>query len=220
MEGGHTCPPAPRQPMANSEFRNPNDDIDKHGQKLPHWQQGEAMQFVTFRLGDSIPKAKVDFWLAERKMFVVRQPPPWDEATARDYQERFTRKLENWLDDCVGSCLLREPANREILAATMMRFHGERYDFHSWVIMPNHVHTLFTPKEKIEKSVQAWKGVSARVIGKGSIWQRDYRDTLIRDADHFRNAVRYIRRNPSKAKLREGEYSLWESPRAAAVGLT
>jgi putative transposase len=102
----------------------------------------------------------------------------------------------------------------------MIRFHGERYDFHSWVIMPNHVHALFTPKEKIEKSIQAWKGVSAREIGQGSIWQRGYRDTLIRYAEHFRNAVLYIRRNPSKAKLRQGEYSLWESPRAAALGQT
>lgn len=203
--------------MADRDFLNRYEEIDKHGRELPHWQQGDAMQFVTFRLGDSIPKGKVDLWLAERKMFVVRQPPPWDDATAREYHERFTRKIEKWLDGCEGSCLLREAANREILSSTLMRFHGDRYEFISWVIMPNHVHALFVPKERIEKSIQAWKAYSAREIGQGSIWQRGYRDTLIRDSEHFWNAVRYIRRNPSKAGLRQGEFSLWESPRAAAI---
>jgi hypothetical protein len=42
-------------------------------------------------------------------------------------------------------------------------------------------------------------------------WQQDYFDRLVRDADHFANCVRYIRRNPVKAKLRAGEYTLWES---------
>lgn len=203
--------------MADHDFLNPYEDIEKHGRELPHWQQGESMQFVTFRLGDSIPKEKVDLWLAERKMFLVRQPPPWNEATAREYQQRFTRKLEKWLDDCEGSCLLRNRSDREILERTMMRFQGIRYELISRVIMPNHVHAIFIPKEKIEKTIQAWKAFSARGIGKGSIWQRDYRDTLIRDSEHFRNAVRYIRRNPSKARLRPDEFSLWESPRAAAI---
>ncbi len=38
---------------------------------------------------------------------------------------------------------------------------------------------------------------------------------MIRDADHFANVVRYIRRNP--AKLPAGTFTLWESPRALAV---
>ena len=63
--------------------------------------------------------------------------------------------------------------------------------------------------------MQAWKGISARRIGQGSIWQRNYRDTLIRDAEHFANAVRYFRRNP--AKLPAKRYTLWQSPRAASI---
>lgn len=60
--------------------------------------------------------------------------------------------------------------------------------------------------------MKSWKGVSARRIGKGSIWQKGYRDTMIRDAGHFANAVRYIRRNP--AKLRPDTFTLWQSERA------
>lgn len=63
--------------------------------------------------------------------------------------------------------------------------------------------------------IKIWKGVSARKIGQGNIWQKNYRDTLIRDSIHYANAVRYIRRNP--AKLNPGEFSLWQSERAQGV---
>jgi REP element-mobilizing transposase RayT len=91
-----------------------------------------------------------------------------------------------------------------------MRFDGERVDHAAWVIMPNHVHLLFSPRVPMEKLIQAWKGHSARLLGRGPIWQRDYHDTMIRDVSHFANALRYIRRNPLKAGLAEGRYTLWE----------
>ena len=83
--------------------------------------------------------------------------------------------------------------------------------------MPNHVHALFSPFTDLGALVGAWKSASARRIGLGSLWQRNYRDTLIRDGEHFANAVRYIRRNPEKARLRDSEFTLWESERAQRV---
>jgi REP element-mobilizing transposase RayT len=77
------------------------------------------------------------------------------------------------------------------------------------------VHLLFTPNWPLEKLLKTWKGVSARRNGKGSIWQRHYRDTLIRNARHFAAVVRYIRKNP--AKLPEGTFTLWESERAKKI---
>jgi putative transposase len=74
---------------------------------------------------------------------------------------------------------------------------------------------LFTPMASLEKLMQSWKGVSSRRMGAGTIWQKNYRDTLIRDAGHFANAVRYIRRNP--AKLQQGTFTLWQSERALAI---
>jgi putative transposase len=49
------------------------------------------------------------------------------------------------------------------------------------------------------------------------LWQRDYFDRIIRDATHFRNCVRYIRRNPEKARLAAGEYTLHEHEISSAV---
>jgi methionine salvage enolase-phosphatase E1 len=59
------------------------------------------------------------------------------------------------------------------------------------------------------------EGPHREKIGLGSIWQKGYRDTMIRDGDHFANAVRYIRKKP--AKLRHSTFTLWQSERALAV---
>jgi REP element-mobilizing transposase RayT len=198
-----------------SDFLDPHKDIEKHGAKLPHWQQDEVMLFVTFRLGDSMPASLLKKWITERTLWLRQHPKPWDQKTERSYHLRFTRQLEDWLDEGHGSCLLRDPAHRSILEETLMNDHGSRVAHHAWVIMPNHVHLLFSPNWPIEKLLKSWKDVSARRISKGSIWQRHYRDTLIRDARHFVRAVRYIRRNPMK--LPKATYTLWESPRSREV---
>ncbi|MCW1926074.1 transposase [Luteolibacter arcticus] len=203
--------------MVAPEFFNPEGIVKKHGDLLPHWQQGEVMQFITFRLGDALPKEKVQLWLAQRKVWLTHHPRPWNAATEAEYHKEFTWRLERWLDRGAGSCLLRESAARSILADVLMKFQGERYEHQAWVIMPNHVHLLCVPRVPLEKLIQAWKSKSASRIGKGHIWQRNYRDTLIRDADHFANAVRYIRNNPTKAKLPEDTFTLWQSPRAQRV---
>ena len=199
------------------DFLNPDAPIEKHDGQLPHWEQGEVLQFVTFRLGDALPREKVMHWKVQSETFRNTWPPPWTPEVEAEYHREFTRKLERWLDQGAGACWFRDESYRILLEEIIMHFHGERVDHPAWVIMPNHVHLLFKPIAPIEKLVQAWKSVSAKRIGKGSIWQPNYRDTLIRDSGHFANAVRYIRRNPEKAKLRDEEFTLWQSERAMGV---
>jgi len=175
------------------------------------------MQFVTFRLGDALPSETVLHWKNQRDSWRSTWPPPWTPEQEAEYHQRFTAKLETWLDQGAGSCLLEDPSNRVILAEVLMRFQGERVNHHAWVIMPNHVHLIFKPMVPLETLMQAWKSISAKQIGKGSIWQSNYRDTMIRDGDHFANAVRYIRHNPIKAKLRKDHFSLWQSDRALRI---
>jgi REP element-mobilizing transposase RayT len=198
-----------------SEFYHPERGTLKHGADLPHWQQGEVMQFVTFRLADSMPQSKLRIWKDELSTWKTHNPEPWSENQTREYHQRFTWKLENWLDEGHGACILKEPTKRSILEETLMHDQGTRATHHTWVIMPNHVHLLFTPMAPLDKLMQSWKGVSSRRIGAGTIWQKNYRDTLIRDSQHFANAVRYIRRNP--VKLRSETFTLWQSERALAI---
>jgi type I restriction enzyme R subunit len=198
-----------------SDFLNDSAEILKHGAKLPHWQQGEVMQFVTVRLGDAMPATKLRLWKEDHATWLSHHPKPWTAEQEHEYHQRFTRMLETWLDEGLGSCLLRESAHRESIREVLMRYQGERVEHHAWIIMPNHLHLLFTPKAPLESLMKAWKGVSARLIGHGSIWQKNYRDTLIRDGRHFANAVRYIRRNPAKLPL--GTFTLWQGERALKV---
>lgn len=110
------------------------------------------------------------------------------------------------------------------MAAALQHFEGQRYTNLAWVVMPNHVHTLFVlhPAWTLEKMLHSWKrhaalNINASLGRSGALWQRDYFDRLVRDRAHFGNCVRYIRRNPVKAQLQAGEYHHFESDIARAV---
>jgi hypothetical protein len=92
------------------------------------------------------------------------------------------------------------------------------------VVMPNHVHDVFVLNSAwlLESIILSWKGFTARqinpLIGRtGRVWQRDYFDRLVRNARHLANRIRYIRRNPQKARLHEGEFVLYESELAKDI---
>ena len=137
------------------DYLHPDQPIQKHGLKLPHWQQGEAMQFVTFRLGDALPKEKIELWKTQRNAWNRTWPKPWTQEQEAEYHRRFTHRLERWLDAGAGSCLLRDPSNREILEKILMFDDGRKHEHHAWVIMPNHIHLLFKPLAPLESLIQA-----------------------------------------------------------------
>jgi type I restriction enzyme R subunit len=209
-------------------FFNPDEETDKHRRNLPHWQQGEAWMFVTWRLGDSLPKAKLDQWKEERVIWLSHHPEPWDEKTETEYHARFSSQIDEWLDQGSGSCVLKDPANAGIVADALRHFDGERYEIVSFVVMPNHVHVLFRPlgSHRIGDIVKTWKGFTAREINKrigksGPLWQEEYWDRLIRNERHFFKVAEYVRENPVKAKLREGQFILeggFSNPPQASSG--
>ncbi len=49
-----------RPVMSLSPFLDPFADIGRHAGALPHWQQGAALCFVTWRLADALPQAALD----------------------------------------------------------------------------------------------------------------------------------------------------------------
>lgn len=194
-------------------FFNPLAGIDITQNHLPHWQQGEAWVFLTWRLTDSLPKALLDAWKLERDIWLARHPEPWDEEKEDEYHARFSEQLDAWLDQGSGSCVLRNPPNAQTVADALLHFDGDRYKLASFVVMPNHVHVLFQPKDRhtLPAIVKSWKGFTAREInmrlGKtGALWQEDYWDRLMRNEQHFFKVMEYIRENPVKAKL-EGRHS-------------
>ena len=200
------------------KFFNPFGEIRKSRSGLPHWEQPGVCLFLTFRLADSIPEQKLRNWREEREIWTDRHPKPWTDAQEREYHLRFSGQIDRWLDAGEGSCVLKSAGTRSCLTKTLLAGNGDAFALHSFVIMPNHVHLLtsFRQGELLKNRLQRWKGGSARCINEelqrtGRLWQLGYFDRLIRDAEHFGNCVRYIRRNPQKACLREGQYALWEA---------
>ncbi|MCX6899278.1 MAG: transposase [Verrucomicrobia bacterium] len=213
-------PPLPAKACGSDtpQFLNPFEKIQITQNRLPHWQQDGVTYFVTFRLADSIPADKLARWKSEREVWMRLHPPPWTAQVERDYLERFAHTTECWLDKGYGACLLRAGEPQRIVANALAHFEGQRHHSHAWVAMPNHIHALFSLIEgcQLETLIQSWKGFTAheinRVTGRaGTLWERDYFDRLVRDSKHFWNCVRYIRRNPLKAKLQPGQYVLFES---------
>lgn len=204
--------------MDSLKFFDPRADIEKHTSVLPHWEQPGASYFVTFRLADSLPKEKLEEWKCERDAWIEAHPKPWSEEVEKDFHERFSSTIEHWLDAGHGSCVLRDPSASRIVGDALNHFEGQRCIQHAWVVMPNHVHALFTllGEHHLDQLLHSWKSFTANKIHafteeRGRCWQRDYFDRLIRDQAHFQNCVRYIRKNPMKSKLRPGEYLLFES---------
>jgi len=202
-------------------FYNPDDTTTKHRRNLPHWQQGETWAFVTWRLGDSLPRALLDHWKEERAIWLRHHPKPWDEIIEFEYHERFSRRIDDWLDEGRGACLLKDPENARIVVNALRHFDGERVEIASFVVMPNHVHVLFRllGKHALEAVVKSWKGFTAKAINKrmgstGPLWQAEYWDRLIRSEGHFLNVVAYIRENPKGARVFQPVY---ESAAVAAV---
>ena len=207
---------------------------------LPHFDDVETTQHVTFHLADSLPRE-----VAQRLRDEVRRLP----LEKQDVEWR--KRVEAWIDSGYGSCVLRELEVAEMAQNAFFYFDGERYRLLEWVVMPNHVHVLFQPINgwTVAQTVASWKKYTARGItefrrrasqetggprsGSGGasqetgvpreepspVWHREYWDRFIRNERHFQQAVEYIRQNPVKAALvRQAEDWRWSSAAARGCG--
>ncbi len=198
--------------------------------RLPHWEAEGATYFVTFRLDDSLPKSVLDQIESERRAIIktanqLRRPLSSDER--KRLQHLSTPIIERFLDSGSGSCHLKNRAVASRVADALRYFDEQRYRLFAWCIMPNHVHFVFKvfPGHPLADVVHSWKSLTAkranRILGaKGTFWQREYYDHLVRDADELERAVRYVMMNPEKAKLSNWEW-VWmrgQDARATAGG--
>ena len=156
---------------------------------LPHFDSPELMQAITFRLKDSLP------------MGFDQTRLPVTDALRR-------ARIMELLDAGAGSCILRDPANAEIVKTALLHGEWKHYELHAWVVMPNHAHVLITPHDgaTLASIVQRWKSWTSKEINRrtgaeGAIWQRDYFDRFMRTEAQAGAAFAYIEENPVKAGL-------------------
>ena len=79
----------------------------------------------------------------------------------------------------------------------------ESYKLIAFAIMPNHIHLLLKPFDKLAYVIKKIKGGSAKEINEmmgrnGTFWAKDYYDKAIRDQKHFEIVYEYIKNNPLK----------------------
>ena len=205
-----------RLPAAETPYLDKQSEIKIATGDLPHWHQDGKLQFVTFRLADSLPQTKITLLKQEIEKFTAEHPRPWDEDVTKEYW-RIIGPVENkLLDNGYGSCILKDPRIREIVSDAILFHDGKSCDIVSFVIMPNHVHILMQLRgaSTVMGIMHSIKSFTASKInnffGKtGSVWKREYFDRMIRSESHFRNCLDYILENPRN--LNEGEFQVYPS---------
>ena len=173
---------------------------------FPHFDGEGVTQHVCFHLFDSLPQS------------ILAQ---WREVCGTHASSEWRRRIHDALDKGYGSCYLRDDRLARVVEDALLHFDGERYTLHAWCVMPNHVHTLFTPLNifRMSSIVRSWKSFTAHECNKilertGKFWESEPFDRYIRNQRHFQNAVAYIEGNPVKAGLcEEAEDWRWSSAR-------
>ena len=172
-------------PQYGAQYLNPWADTRTHTRNLPHWEQVGVTYFLTFRLADSLPQVKVRQWREERDQWLKHHPEPWNAKEDHEFHSRFTGRLEEYSDAGYGACWLRRPDISAIVENVVHHFDVERYELGEYVIMPNHVHLLVTPKGKhrLREIEHSWKSFTAKEInklldGRGQSGKRNLTTTL------------------------------------------
>ena len=208
---------------------DPNADLRESHRNLPHRDQAGALTFVTFRLADSMPKqvvaqwhSDIEQWLKKNKLSGKSVNEVLESVSIDNTVKQQLRKFKHikWhghLDDCHGSCLLRKPELAAEVGKSLLHFDDEKYDVERFIVMPNHVHVLIQMRTgfDLRKQFREIQRYSARQINKligrsGELWQGEPFDHVVRSAKQFVYLQNYIRENPTKGNVPEGEYLFWE----------
>jgi putative transposase len=168
---------------------------------LAHFENGAAVQHVTFHLADSLPQSTLQRLEAEMSTFPAK-----------------TRRRTSQTARCLvrrGPWLMYSPrpCDSGVAQTSLLLFDEKRYRLLAWVVMPNHVHVLFQPMDgwTVAEIVASWKKFTARKIfghrrqsgegAAGPVWHREFWDRYIRDSAPLARAIEHIHLNPVKVGL-------------------
>jgi putative transposase len=171
---------------------------------LPHWYAIAQPLFITFRLHGSLPSG--------------REFPP-ESLTSGEAFLCMDRLLDA---SRIGPTYLAMQSIAQIVVDSLQHCGQTDYWLHAWVVMPNHVHMLATPRTEVSGFMRRLKGYTARQANRllartgQTFWQEESYDHLVRTAEEFRNIEGYILNNPVKAGLaRTPEDYRWSSAHIA-----
>jgi REP element-mobilizing transposase RayT len=118
--------------------------------------------------------------------------------------------LDRLLDQVrTGPFYLHQPPIARMVVESI-HHHAEvlgRYALHAFVVMPNHVHMLVSPRIPLPKLTRTLKSYTARQanwmlgLSGNPFWQEESYDHLVRDQSEFNRIRLYIEHNPVCAGL-------------------
>jgi putative transposase len=162
-----------------------------HERALPHCYPPDATLFLTWRLFGSLPRGFKD---------VDASPNPGEAFLRSDRQLDAATDGPRWLAD-------KRIADQVVNAIEQGANEYRLYELFAWVIMPNHVHVVAKPNRPLPVVMRWLKGSTARsanrIMGRTGkpFWQYETYDHRIRNSDEFNQTVRYVERNPVRARL-------------------
>lgn len=185
-------------------FYDPHSELEiKDGGNLPHWHQDGKIQFVTFRLADSLPLCVITELKTKIEEFKNLHPKPWSCDTKREYWNFVGPLEERLLDNGHGSCILKYKEPRDIVKNAILYRDGIDYNVIAFVIMPNHVHVLIQPLgnlslSKILHSIKRFSAVNINRLMQrsGKFWMNESFDRIVRSPLHLKRCLQYINNNP------------------------
>lgn len=180
------------------------------GAQLPHWHQDGVIYFVTFRLADSLPQEKLVRYREEKELWQAEHPGRLSPELEREYHQRFSERIHQWLDANYGSMLLEDSQARKIVEGALQYFDSKRYDLDEFVVSANHVHALVQPRSSYNLSsiLHSWKSFTAKELLKLPIaqtlstapvvWQKESWDHIVRSPASLEKFREYIRAHDIK----------------------
>ncbi|MCC5807729.1 MAG: transposase [Opitutales bacterium] len=173
----------------------------------PHWVVDYGCYAVTLRCRGSLPvSTRKQLLEIGRTLRTIEPASPQAEALRR----RHFRILENTLDAGQGPLPFTGPAAAE-MHQWIAGYNHENLTFAHWVIMPNHLHLLTSPRafedtEGFQTTWRRFKGRSSRFVNQvidrnGPLWQDSLYDRWVRDEAEYKRWIDYIRKNPVRARL-------------------
>jgi putative transposase len=99
--------------------------------------------------------------------------------------------------------LFQVDRNAKLFLETLQHYRREgHYKLHAFVVMPDHIHLIFTPSITLERAIGLIKGgFSRRLASKLPVWQRSFTDHRIRNEEDRDTRRAYLHQNPVRANL-------------------
>jgi REP element-mobilizing transposase RayT len=192
------------------------ENLEKYrGRYLPHWEAQNGIYFVTFRIKNSLPshQARRIRKLYDKKRSEFDENPSSSNRFARWHADFFVKHVDRSLDRSDRKPYLKHKSNGKLVAEALQYFHEERYLLYSWAVMPNHVHVVFQTLNghRLQSILHSWKSYTAQKISsvykdRGSFWQDEYYDHLVRTVGDFQHFCRYVLENPEVAGLDDWDW--------------